>query len=276
LRRLSVSLPKPPLPIRPDFHAESECTLQQEKGKNLFLCYNGPVMEKKNDSQKTSTATKSKPLILKNSVIVAGHPRSGTSLACQLLASAGVVFPMDTGPDIYNPEGYFELLAAKELEKSLLREAMTDDNVESMNAVIRRLNQPGKLTGLKIVHIPALFFYSHVARNLRIVFVFRHPAEVKSSMLRRGISQFMLSWFENNNALVAALENNPKSIIISYENLLKGGPTVNKLFKKIGLNVDNTVIRREYRTQKDSRMILEKHEDNLYKTLLRLERECRH
>ena len=73
------------------------------------------------------------PLILKNGIIVAGHPRSGTSLACQLVESAGVSFPSDLGADIYNKEGYFEMADAKELEKSLIDEAMTDKNINDLN-----------------------------------------------------------------------------------------------------------------------------------------------
>lgn len=227
-----------------------------------------------NTPTETASPAELQPLVLKNTIIVAGHPRSGTSLACQLLASAGVVFPMDTPADSYNPEGYFELLAAKELEKSLLREAMNDENIRTMNSVIRQLNQPGKLTGLKIVHVPALFFYRHLAKNLRLVLVFRHPADVGSSMLRRGISQFMLNWFDNNNALVAAYENNPKAIIVSYESMLRGGPALGKLFMKIGLKIDGSVARREHRTQEGSRMMLEERDKKLYKLLLRLEKEC--
>jgi len=53
-----------------------------------------------------------KPKILKDVVIVAGHPRSGTSLACQLVESAGVKFPSDFEGDEYNKSGYYELAAA--------------------------------------------------------------------------------------------------------------------------------------------------------------------
>lgn len=213
------------------------------------------------------------PLILKNGIFVAGHPRSGTSLACQVVESSGVSFPSDLSADKYNKEGYFELSYAKELEKKLIEKAMTDENVLEINKVISVLNKTEGLTGLKIVHIPSLFFYHHLAKNLRAVFIFRNPADVKSSMLRRGISQFKLSWFENNNALIAAHENIPKSIIISYESLIEGKPALKKAFKKIGLNIDLGVVKKEYRTQENSSIVLTNDEIKLYKLLKKLEKK---
>jgi hypothetical protein len=214
-----------------------------------------------------------RPKVLKNGILVVGHPRSGTSLACQLLKSAGVQFPSDFGADEYNKSGYFELELGKELEKKLIDKAMTEENIVAMNQIVERLNNAPGLSGLKIVHIPALFFFRHIAKNLRVVFIFRNPADIKSSMLRRGISQFKLSWFENNNALVAARENIPKSIVISYEALLRGHPGIQKAFKKLGFNVDMKVIRKEEQTQKNSQIVLTADEQRLFKLLKRLEKD---
>jgi hypothetical protein len=95
-------------------------------------------------------------------------------------------------------------------------------------------------------------------------------------MFKRGISQFKLSWFDNNNALVAAHENIPKSIVISYESLIQGRPGVKKAFKKLGFNVDLSVIRKEEQTQKNSRVVLTADEQKLYKLLQKLEKNsCR-
>ncbi|UCH95749.1 MAG: sulfotransferase domain-containing protein [Candidatus Aminicenantes bacterium] len=211
------------------------------------------------------------PLVLQNGIIVAGHPRSGTSLACKLLESAGVHFPSDLGSDQYNKDGYFELSSAKELEKELIEHAMTEKNILELNKVVKILNETKGLTGLKIVHIPSLFFYKHIAKNIRVVFIFRNPADVKASMLRRGISQFKLSWFDNNNALVAARENIPKSIVVSYETLMEGKKDFKKAFKKLGFTVKTGVIKQGHRTQKNSGIILTEDEKQLYKYLKKLE-----
>ncbi|MBN2400126.1 MAG: sulfotransferase domain-containing protein [Candidatus Aminicenantes bacterium] len=216
-----------------------------------------------------------RPKVLKNGIFVVGHPRSGTSLACQLLKSAGVDFPSDFGADEYNKSGYFELQTGKELEKKLIDKAMTEENVIELNKIVERLNKGSGLTGLKIVHVPALFFFRHIAKDkkMRVVFIFRNPADVKSSMYKRGISQFKLSWFENNNALVAAHENIPKSIVISYEALLGGHPGIGNAFKKLGFTVDTAVIRKEEQTQKNSRIVLGADEMKLYKLLRKLEKK---
>ena len=208
---------------------------------------------------------------LKDVVIVAGHPRSGTSLACQLVESAGVKFPSDFKGDEYNKSGYYEMAAAMQLEKDLLKEAMSVRNTIKMNLIVKRLNEVNGPAGLKIVRIPAIFFYRHIAEKIRAVFIFRDPADVKASMLRRGISQFSLSWVENNNALIAAYENIPNSIIISYESLLKKDPKVIKKFKKLGLNVDMNIIKESERTQKGSQIVLSDMEKRVYEKLKELE-----
>jgi len=213
------------------------------------------------------------PVVLQNGIFVAGHPRSGTSLACKLLESAGVTFPSDTRADNYNKDGYYELLSAKELEKKLIEKAMTPENIAELNNVVRTLNNTKGLAGLKIVHLPSIFFYKHIAKNLRVVFIFRNPSDVKASMLRRGISDFKLNWFDNNNALIAARENIPKSIVVSYETILRGDRRIVRAFKKIGFSIDPSVVKRSYRTQENSRVMLRPEEDKMFCFLQKLEKE---
>ena len=215
----------------------------------------------------------SNPLVLQNGIFVAGHPRSGTSLACQLLESAGVNFLSDIGADQYNKEGYFELSEAKELEKELIENAMTDQNIKNLNKIVTQLNESEGLTGLKIVHIPSLFFYRHIAKKIRVVFVFRNPANVKSSMLRRGISQFKLSWFDNCNAIISAHENMSKSIVVSYESLIEGNSRVKRAFKTLVFSVKMDVSKEGYQTQKKSNLIITNEEMKLYKYLKKLEKQ---
>lgn len=223
------------------------------------------------DENKQTAAEAIKPLVLQNGIFVAGHPRSGTSLACKLVESAGVAFPSDLGADQYNKDGYFELSYAKELEKKLLEHAMTEENITELNKVVKVLNETKGLTGLKIVHIPSLFFYRHIAKNMRVVFIFRNPADVQSSMLRRGISQFKLDWFENNNALIAAHENIPKSIVVSYDTLMEGKKDIKKAFQKLGFKIDPDVIKKGHRTQENSGIVLTENDLRLYKYLQKLE-----
>jgi len=211
--------------------------------------------------------------ILKNIVFVAGHPRSGTSLACQLLESAGVKFPSDFRGDEYNHKGYYEILSSKELSKKLIKEAMTVENTIEMNKIVDRLNEYHAYSGLKLVRIAALFFYRHISKNMRAVFVFRNPADVKASLLRRGIAEFRPNWLENNNALIAAYENTKKSIIISFETLINGGENVKNAFDKIDFDIELNIIKPEQRTQKKSRMLITNEEKRLYNVLKELEAE---
>ncbi len=213
------------------------------------------------------------PITLKKSVIVAGHPRSGTSLVCQLVETAGVHFPSDFEGDEYNQGGYYEMSLSKEVSKLLMKEAMTETNTEKMNEVVRRLNKERGWSGLKLVRVPALFFYRHIAEQLKMVGVFRDPANVKASLFKRGIAEFPVSWTKNANALIAAYENIDQSILVSYESLLEEANHVYHGFEKIGLDVDNSIIDSDQQTQKNSRVFVGAEEEKLYERLKRLERE---
>jgi hypothetical protein len=149
---------------------------------------------------------------------------------------------------------------------------MTEDNIIGMNKIVKLLNETKGLTGLKIVHIPSIFFYKHISKNFRVVYIFRNPADVKASMLRRGISTFRLNWFENNNALIAAFKNTSKSIVISYETLMEGKKDIKKAFKKLGFTIKTEVIKQSHRTQKNSGIILTENEERLYQYLQKLEK----
>lgn len=212
-------------------------------------------------------------LTQKNAVYVCGHPRSGTSTACQVVESAGVKFPSDFEGDEYNKAGYYELELAKQLESRLMKEAMTDSNTADLNTITQKLNAIEGVAGLKVVRIAAVFFYRHISKNPRAVFIFRHPADVKASMYRRGISEFWPGWVENNNALIAAHENFQNSIVISYESLIEKRSHIKRGFEKIGLNVDLNVVRAAEQTQKNSRVYCTEDELNLYKLLQKLEKQ---
>lgn len=212
-----------------------------------------------------------KAKILNDSVIIGGHPRSGTSITCQLVESAGVRFPSDYEGDEYNEAGYYELEISKDLSKKLIKKAMTIKNTIKMNQVIEKLNAADGVSGLKLVRIPALFFYRHLAKKLKAVFIFRNPADVKASLLRRGISSFEPDWFTNNNALIAAHENIENSILLSYETLLSDKAKVKKLFKTIDLDIDVSLIKTDQRSQKHSNIVLEEKELKLYEKLKELE-----
>ncbi len=211
--------------------------------------------------------------MLEDAVLVAGHPRSGTSLACQLVESAGVTFPSDFEGDDYNRAGYYEIKLAKELSKELIEEAMTPEITARMNKVVRRLNRVQGEAGLKLVRVPALFFYRHIAKSLRLILIYRHPADVKASLFKRGLGEFPLSWFKNSNALIAAYENVEDSIIISYKSIINREPHVLEGFEGLGLSINFDRVDRKQQTQANSRICLRAEEKKLYERLQELERE---
>lgn len=223
-------------------------------------------------SKRMKTEIKSK--VINDILMVVGHPRSGTSLVCQLVKAAGITFPSDYEGDEFNKRGYFELKRVNKLSGKLIKEAMTTKNTMEMNKIVAEFNTFPSSVGVKIIKIPSLFFYKHISKRMRVIFIFRNPADVKASMLKRGIASFSLDWFTNNNALIAGYENIHNSIIISYETLLNNPERAKKIFEKIGLVIDPNLIQSEERTQYQSRIILRPEEKEMYEKLKELEVEC--
>jgi len=59
--------------------------------------FNSGILEETLENRQLRLKKRFDPIVLKNGIFVVGHPRSGTSLACQLLKSAGSTFPPDFG-----------------------------------------------------------------------------------------------------------------------------------------------------------------------------------
>lgn len=200
-------------------------------------------------------------------VVVGGHPRSGTSLACQVAETAGVTFKKEMGKDAYNKAGYYEMKDAKELSSHLVKKGMNEENTERLNKITEKLREQEKPRGIKIVHILSIPYFQQVLKEPKFVFIYRDPREVKSSMFRRGFSEFPIPWAKNNNAVLSLLQDQEQSILISYEDIMKKKETVKQKFKELNLQIDFSPVKSGWRTQKSPRLGLSEKEEKVYKVL---------
>ena len=210
---------------------------------------------------------------VEDAVIVAGHPRSGTSLACQIAETAGVTFRKEMGKDAYNKGGYYEMKDAKELSSHILKKGMNKENTERLNKVAEKLRKQEKPRGLKLVHITAVPYFQQILKEPRFIFIYRDPREVKSSMFRRGFSEFPVPWAKNNNALLSLLQDQKNSIVISYEDILSKKKSVKKKFGEIGLEINFSPVKSNWRTQKAPKLALSEKEEKVYKILKEMKEE---
>lgn len=204
---------------------------------------------------------------VENVVIVGGHPRSGTSLACQVTETSGVNFEKEMREDSYNKGGYYEMEGVKEFSSKLVREGTNKENAEELNNIAERLNKLNEPRGIKLVHIPAIYYFNQVFKNPKLVLIYRDPKEVKSSMFRRGFSEFPIPWAENNNALLSLYQNYKNSILVSYKSILKKKNTVKKKFSSIGLDIDFSPVKSDWKTQESPKLGLSPKEKEVYEIL---------
>mgnify|MGYP006285209365 CR=1 FL=1 len=204
-------------------------------------------------------------------VLVAGHPRSGTSLACQVTETAGVNFEKEMGEDAYNKGGYYEMEGVKEFSSKITREGMNKENTKKLNQVAKRLEKIESPRGIKLVHLPAVYYFNQIFKNPRMVLIYRDPREVKSSLFRRGFSSFPIPWGKNNNALLSLHQNYENSILISYKSLLKKKKSVKSKFSELDLDIDFSPVKSGWKTQETPEMGLSPKEKEVYSILRELE-----
>jgi len=101
-------------------------------------------------------------------IVVSGLPRSGTSMAMQMLAAGGVE-PVTDGlrtPDESNPQGYYELERVKDLEKTTDWAWLGDARGRAV-----------KIITFLIPHLPETF-------NYKVIFMQRRLGEVLASQTK--------------------------------------------------------------------------------------------
>lgn len=204
---------------------------------------------------------------VEDAVVVGGHPRSGTSLACQVTETSGVNFEQEMGEDAYNKGGYYEMEGVKEFSSKLTREGMNKENAEKLNEIAKRLKDLEKPRGIKLVHLPAIYYFNQIFKQPKLVLIYRNPLEVKSSLFRRGFSSFPIPWGKNNNALLSLYQNYENSILVSYKDILKKKESVKDKFASIGLNIDFSPVKSDWKTQESPKLGLSPKEERVYKIL---------
>jgi len=206
-------------------------------------------------------------------VLVAGHPRSGTSLACQVTETGGVNFKQEMGKDAYNKGGYYEMEGVKEFSSKITREGMNEDNAQQLNEIADRLEELKSPRGIKLVHLPAVYYFLQTLKEPKLVLIYRNPQEVKSSLFRRGFASFPLSWAKNNNALLSLYQNIEQSILISYRSLLEKKQGVKDKFARLDLDINFSPVKKDWKTQSTPQIGLSPLEKEVYEILQELEVE---
>jgi len=154
-------------------------------------------------------------------IIVSGLPRSGTSLMCQLLQSAGLKVADDgkRKADGHNPYGYFEV-----------------------EGIIGKLkDNPGYLDTLNAnaVKVVAHGLY-HVPEKSDVIYMIRAVDEIKESMSRM-VAKSLNGLDKLNGSILAYAYRNFNVLTVSFDQLVKR-KDVKSIEGFIGKVIDSKVI----------------------------------
>lgn len=184
--------------------------------------------------------------------VVTGFQRSGTSLICNMLNSAGVYFGEDRDlmhPDDRNPKGFFEHNtifrdSRKFLKQAGFRDDMYHDDLDMrakgpfnkmmrictrmsmMKTLAKLANFPkGKYWTYGMKSFPNFFyFWKRYMPNYKIVAVYRDPLTVAHGFMKAWpqgkytFEQVLQLWAKSNRDLLYHISVAP-SILIKYEDL---------------------------------------------------------
>lgn len=211
-------------------------------------------------------------------MIVAGFHRSGTSLVCQLLQSAGLFLGYDLlGATFSNAHGHFE-----DTEVLKLHEQMLADNGQTwlvgepflpvingsrwrrMREIIERRNGEHELWGFKDPRACLfLMAWKHLLPNAKTLVVYRHFSDSTYSLARRRstelfshpgrehlLMQFweqpdlaLRMWLVHNNALLAFARTYPEdALVVSFDMVREGFPVVDAINRRWDLGLGDACI----------------------------------
>ncbi|MFO8018181.1 MAG: sulfotransferase domain-containing protein [Promethearchaeia archaeon] len=163
-------------------------------------------------------------------IVVSGIPRSGTSMAMQILEAGGVPVFTDKNrtPDVNNPKGYYEVEAVKRLDKD--------------NSIIKKTQGKAvKVISHLLPHLPEKFKY-------KLIFMKRDIEEVirsQQKMLGKDPDDYPQELEEifqkeiNNSKSWANSRDNVELIVLDFSNMIHTPEQeIGKIIDFLGLELD--------------------------------------
>ncbi|MFN7229205.1 MAG: DUF5672 family protein [Synechococcaceae cyanobacterium] len=171
-------------------------------------------------------------------VMICGMHRSGTSLVASMCQKLGIHIGSDLMPGHRSNElGHFEDMDFYQLHEEILTDnnllpsglegsdfclQISDKHLQSATHLIAERVRLGQPWGWKDPRsLLFLSFWKQLIPRIKVICVFRHPAEVAESLFQRGDSQFQDDgegayriWHEYNQVLHKYALENPEDIII--------------------------------------------------------------
>lgn len=219
-------------------------------------------------------------------VFVAGHPRSGTSATCRLVATdSEVTWLTDSSGSHDNVYGYFEHEDLLEWSLAVQQGGMAQWNVDALDDLMELIHHAigGGVLGTKMLHTGALSYWGTppdgesdaIVKDLRVVVIFRHPAASYSSMWGARRTNWPIGWWRTYNFVLAYYDRHRDDVaFVSHERLMnKPDAVADMLERELDLDVDPSVIDPDQQTVKKPTVEAGDLAKRIYRKLRQLEDE---
>lgn len=180
---------------------------------------------------------------LDEAVFVIGHPRSGTSVSCQLLASSDDVTWMNkTGSNDDNPYGYYEYKPFLQESVRFIQETFDVSRLNKIQELLNNFEELSNPPGLKMLHAHSWYNWKDFFHETKNLIIFRHPSRCRKSNWKHKLN-WPIDWHSTNNAIISVFEDADNAVLISLECLMKHTEAVADLIEEdLGLEVDPNVV----------------------------------
>lgn len=231
--------------------------------------------QEENENQiEVNVTTASIDLLDKPAVFAIGHPRSGTSVSCQLLnTSDEVEWLTNTGEGPDNPYGFYEYGPFLEQSVSFIQQQWDITQAEEVNGVLQTMRHLENLPGTKILHAHSWYNWKQFFDGTKNLLIFRHPCNARKSLWNHRLN-WPIDWYTTGNVQIGIYEDAENAVLVRFKRLMQEPERVTDLIEdELGLEVDPGVVDADEWHQKETDTIVGNLESMVFDTLCELEKE---
>lgn len=209
----------------------------------------------------------------KTPVFAIGHPRSGTSVSCQLLETADdVEWLTNTGSDADQKFGYYEYGPFLSQSVNFLQEQWDITQADQVNSVLQTMDKLSYNPGCKLLHPHSWYnwkqFFQEDSKNLLI---FREPQLSRKSIWQHKLN-WPFDWYTTCNVQIGIYEDAENALLVRFKRLMQEPEKVaDKVKEELDLEVDPGIVDQDEWHQKSSETIVGNLEEMVFDKLCELE-----
>lgn len=207
-------------------------------------------------------------------VFCIGHPRSGTSLSSNILASDETVeWLTNTGSQQNEEVGYFEYKPFLSQSVAFMNEQWDITQADEVAGVLETMRQLDHNPGAKILHPHSWYNWKQFFEDTKNLLIFREPTHTRKSLWNHRLN-WPIDWYTSANVQIGIYEDAENAVLVKFKRLMQEPEKVGeKIYDELGLEVDTSIVDSDEWHERETRTVVGQLEEMVYDRLTELEEE---